>query len=82
MIFRLWRRMWDGTVKIHHVKGNKKELFAVIGFFYSTSIEKIDRISYTEIKRPLLEDETYFEVTDNGYLREYDYKGELKHTFR
>lgn len=82
MIFRLWQRMWDGTIKIRHVKGNKKELFAVIGFLYSTSLEKIDRISYMEIKKTLEEYETHFEVTDDGYLREYDYKGELKHTFR
>ena len=82
MIYRLWVRYWNGYAKVYHTQGNQKDLYALIGYLYSTSLEKIDRISYQEIKRPLLEDETYFEVTENGYLREYDYKGELKHTFR
>lgn len=53
MWYKLYPLYWDGSipVKYVHVK-DKWDLFAVIGWLYSTSIEKIERIDYEVSAEP------------------------------
>ena len=59
MWYKLYIRIFTGEIKIRFVEvDNKWDLFAVIGWIYSTNIEKIERIDYEEVRCDYLNCET------------------------
>lgn len=53
MWYKLYIRYWYGQVTVKHVQvENKWDLFAIIGWIYSTTIEKIERIDYEKSPEP------------------------------
>jgi len=58
--YKLYIRMFTDEIKIRFVEvDNRWDLFAVIGWLYSTTIEKIERIDYEEVKCDYLHCDSY-----------------------
>lgn len=79
-LHRVYKSMWDGSYYTYIVKGTKKDLYAYIGYQYSNSLERINRISYeviTEKRKSLLEGfKEYYTVNEYGELIKHELIGE------
>lgn len=54
--YKIFIRYWITGLCVRYVLVKDKwDLFAFIGYFYSTSTEKIDRIDYAEVKDEMIE---------------------------
>ena len=52
--YKLYIRMWDDSLRIRYVQAeNKWDLFAIIGWLYSTTLERIERIDYEVVERAI-----------------------------
>lgn len=56
-------------VVVEYVKGTKKDLFAYIGWLYSTSLEKIERVDYKEVEAAECVPGEIYSIAENGNLR-------------
>ena len=69
MYYIVYFRMWDNTCRIKYIYVESKyDLFAYIGYYKCTEIEKIDYIAYEEKELP---DHAYTDAKDliNRYLK-------------
>lgn len=50
MWYKLFIRYWTNEILVRYVKVSSKwDLFAVIGYLYSNTLERIDRIDYIKV---------------------------------
>lgn len=55
---------------VYYVKGNKKEVYAFVGYLFSLPIERVDKVYYQLVSEKLLADITeYYTVNDDGSIK-------------
>lgn len=69
-IFKIYIRSAFDQFEKYFIRGNKENLMALIGCLYSTRLEKIERISYEEVKEiPKDLKEIKYYISSKGDIR-------------
>ncbi len=69
-IFKIYIRSAFDRFEKYFIRGNKENLMALIGCLYSTRLEKIERISYEEVKEiPKDLKEIKYYISSKGDIR-------------
>ena len=69
-IFKLYIRSAFNQFEKYYLRGTKENLMALIGCLYSTRFEKIERISYEEVKEiPKDIQEIKYYISNRGDIR-------------
>lgn len=69
-IFKIYIRSAFDQFEKYFIRGNKENLMALIGCLYSTRLEKIERISYEEVKEiPKDIEEIKYYISSKGDIR-------------